>query len=348
MRRITFALLLGGAFVIPTQSYGQFRLPSPGGTAKPAVPNVNYRSPQNFNIGGRTNTGFQGNVSNGSRGFSTSGQYSNNRGTSVGGTGAYRSPQNFNIGGNYTAPNSRGQKPTTSGGNLSNGSGGFAAGGRYSDGRSNYGGNLGYQNTRNFNASGNYNQYGGTLSRQNGATNVGGNYSTAGPYGTRINYSGNASIQGRDSRVTGGATVTDPTGRLQFGSGTGVLTRQGYTQTGSAGVGNVRGTQTHDTRFRGANSSYQQTTGANVPGVGSAGYNYGFSRQGASAGAGMNVGGTRIGGSASVTNRGVTLRSTGVNVPSKIPSGTGVKVPPRISTGVKIPSSVPSVSIPGF
>lgn len=56
------------------------------------------------------------------------------------------------------------------------------------------------------------NVYGGYVSRQNGAVDIGGCFSTSGPLpGTRANFKGDVAVRGRDTVVSGGATITDPT-----------------------------------------------------------------------------------------------------------------------------------------
>jgi hypothetical protein len=292
--------------------------------------------------GGRTSTTYGGFLSNGPGGFAAGGRYSDGRGTAADGFLTYRSPQDFSTGLGYTTPNPRrnGEPPTSSilQGGISNGRGGFAAGGQYSDGRgTSLGGNLAYRDPRNASVGVNYGQYRGSVSRQDGVVRVGAGFSTPGAIpGTRMNYDGGVTFRGRDSTATGGATVTDPTGLVRFGGGTGALDRRGYTQRSDVGLGGVRATQTDDVRFRGINSSYTQTRQATVPGLGRASSNYSVSRQGVSGGQSVSVGGARIGVNGSVSSRGVNIRPE-ISVPRpSLPSLPKVTTPSLSKPSVRI------------
>jgi hypothetical protein len=262
------------------------------------------------------------------------GQYSSGYGTTYGGNAVYQNPQSYQVGGAYTVPNPTpgGGRPTQTvyQGHLSNGPGGVVVGGQYSDGRgTTYGGNAVYHDPRNVSVGGTYatpagNGYSGSLTRRNGAVDVGAGFSTPGVIpGTRVNYAGDAAFRGRDTTVTGGATVTDPTGLVRLGGVTGTLDRHRYTQTTDVGVGGVHATQTDSVRFSGVNSSYNRAQGVQTPGA-SAGYHYGVSVHGASAGGSVNLGGARVGVSGSVSGHGVTVQPH-VSIPK--PSVPRVTVP---------------------
>ncbi len=338
-----------------------------------------YRSPQNFSVGGNytapvtrqpggrtTNSVYRSGISNGIGGFAAGGQYSDGRGASYGGSTTYRSPQNFSVGGNYTAPAIRqpGGRATNSvyQGGLSNGPGGFAAGGQYSDGRgASYGGSTAYRSPQNFSVGGNYgsqsgNRYGGTLSRQGDEINAGGRFSTPGAVpGTRMNYTGDVAYRGRNTTVNGGGTVTDPTGRIRFGGSTGTLDRRGYNQQGDVGIGGIRATQSDAVRFSGLNSSYGQSQQFRLPGMATYGTNYQIGRQGVSAGQSSNIGGVGAGANASISNRGVSagqsvsLGGARLGANASI-SNRGVSIAPNVSIprpNIRIPQPpVPQVRIP--
>lgn len=278
---------------------------------------------------------YRGGVSNGPQGFSGSGHY-RGRDAAAGGAMAYRNPNNFQGGGYYQGRNGSNYQ-----GGFSNGQQGVSGHGAWNNGRGTSGsGAMGYRDPRNFQIQGNYNTpagkgYGANLSRQDGAVNAGGRFSTAGPVpGTRMNYNGDIAFRGADTRVNGGVGVTDPTGRLRLGGGAGALDRRGYTQTQDARMGGARMTQTDDVRFRGANSTFAHSQHANIPGVAQAQSNLAFNRQGVSAGTNVRAGGFGVKVDAGVSSHGIQVRPH-VSVPS-------VNVPrvnvPQIQT--------PKVSVP--
>ena len=344
MKRLAFAAVLAALGQLAPAASAQFgRVPS-----APHLPPV-------VAVGG-SRSGPGGGKSNwqASSGLGANYRSTDGRGGSTTAHGTYRTPNDFSAGYGRTNPGPHGHPGPSHAGTVSNGKNGLSAGFATDDGKGRtQGGQVNYRDPDHFRAQGQYGRkgsgYGGSVNNDGGKFDVGGNASTAGPVpGTRTNYTGDAQIRGRDTVIHGGAAVTDPTGAVRFGGGTGTLDRRHYAQTGNAGLGGVRGTQTQAVDFGGLNSKVRFGQGGQFGGAASAGVGGAADRHGATASGTLRVGGVNLGIKAGVTGHGVEavphLPTPKIDVPK-------VSIPaPKIELPrVKVPEirvEAPKVELP--
>ena len=172
-----------------------------------------------------------------------------------------------------------------------------------------YGGSAWTDGKGNSGLSGSYNGVGGSFGQQNGTTVVGASYATVGPYGVRMVNYGNVNLNGRNSSISGGTDIYDPTGLIRLGGANATLDRRQYNQSADLGMGNVRATTEANVRFQGVKSDFAVQQGTNWRGVGS--YTAGgmANYKGVNAGANVNIAGAKVGANAGVKFKGVNTKA---------------------------------------
>ena len=188
-------------------------------------------------------------------------------------------------------------KTVSLGTSVSTSKGNKYGGGAWTDGKGNGG------------LSGSYNGVGGSIGQQKGTTVVGASYATVGPYGVRMVNYGNVNLNGRNSSISGGTEIYDPTGLIRLGGANATLDRRQYNQSADIGMGNVRATTEANLRFQGVKSDFSVQQGANWRGVGS--YTQGgmANYKGVNAGANVNIAGAKVGANAGVKFKGVNTKA---------------------------------------
>ncbi len=309
---------------------GRFSYSAPGGTTASG----SYRSGRDWRVGGSYSSpsASAGGYASGRAGAFT---YRAPSGTAA--SGNYRSGRDWRVGGSYRSPTGvRGS------GYVSGGSGAFDY---RSAGGSSYEGS--YRSGRDWRVAGGYHDaagrgFSGYAGHQPGGVGVGGEYRGTGPYYTRTRIGGNATIAGRDSRVSGRYEVYDPTGTARLGGVSGSLDRRGVSGRRTVGIGPVGVRNSASVRFAGADTSVSYRREASAPGVG---YQYGgtISRRGVAADTGARLGGYRVGASATVNSRGIRVTGTGPSI--RTPHIRTPRIDtPRIETP-RLPS-IPTPSLP--